>query len=132
MGKTFLSSIILAIAMLLTGCSNDPFVGEWAPDNDTSGASVTRINSDGTMKFYGDVADGYYSIKGKWSRVEDNDNSITVNYDPATIQIDLVNPIESEIIKMGLTEMASHTLSFTLSEDGEKLYGGGNGYFIRY
>lgn len=132
MGKTFLSSIILAMAMLLTGCSNDPFVGEWAPDNDTSGGSVTSINSDGTVEFYGDGPTGYYSIKGKWSHVEGNDNSIKVNYDPSTMQIDLKNPLEAVIVEEVLKKMASTTLSFTISEDGERLDGGGNGYFVRY
>lgn len=52
MGKTFLSSIILTMVMLFTACSNDSFVGEWVPDNSTSGENVMSINSDGTVELY--------------------------------------------------------------------------------
>lgn len=132
MGNKILSSILFVVALLLTSCSSDPIVGEWAPDNDTSGNSVTRINSDGTVKFYGDASDGSYSMNGKWSRVEGDERSINVTYDPSTMKINLDNPLAEEIMRIGLNEMASHTLTLTLSEDGERLYGGGNGYFVRY
>ena len=132
MGKTFLSSIIFIMAMLFTACSNDPFVGEWVPDNDSSGGSVTSINSDGTAEFYGDSSAGHYSIKGKWSHVDGNDNSIKVKYNPSTIQINLKNPLEAVVVEALLKEMGSNTISFTISEDGERLDGGGNGHFVRY
>lgn len=133
MGKTFLSSIILIMVMLFTACSNDPFVGDWGPNNDPSG-SIFSFDSDGTAEFYGngDAGDGFYSMKGTWSHVEGNDNSIKVNYDPSTMQIDLKNPLEAVIVEEVLKKMASTTLSFTISEDGERLDGGGNGYFVRY
>lgn len=132
MGKTFLSSFILVVAILLAACSSNPFVGEWAPDNDTSGNGVIRINSNGTAKSYGVTDEGTYSIQGKWSNVEGKDNAIQVTYDASTIEVNLDNPFAAEIVRTALKEMASKTLTLTISDDGEKLYGGGNGYFVRY
>mgnify|MGYP001043379088 CR=1 FL=1 len=132
MGKTFLSSIILTMVMLFTACSNDSFVGEWVPDNSTSGENVMSINSDGTVELYVDTEGGSYSIKGTWSHVEGNDNSIKVNYNPSTIRINLENPLEAVVVEAALKELGSNTLSLTISDDGERLDGGGNGYFVRY
>lgn len=84
------------------------------------------------MELYVDTEGGSYSIKGTWSHVEGNDNSIKVNYNPSTIRINLENPLEAVVVEAALKELGSNTLSLTISDDGERLDGGGNGYFVRY
>lgn len=132
MGKKILASLLVAIALLVNACSSDSVIGEWAPDNDTSGNTLIKIKSGGTAEYKGDADDGTYRMKGTWSYVGEDEKTINVKFDASTIKVDLDNSLAEEFMKMGLQEMASHTLTLTLSEDGEHLDGGGNGYFVRY
>ena len=133
MKKTFFTALFAVMAILITSCSSDPFVGKWVPDNDLSGKSITQFNSDGTAELIGDADDGTYHMDGTWSHVEGSENTITLKYDSSTAKVDLDNPLAEQIVMMALQEAGATTQTLTLSDDGKRLTAdGGNGYFVRY
>ncbi|MDE6553949.1 MAG: hypothetical protein K2K98_13480 [Muribaculaceae bacterium] len=119
--KTIFSILSVILLLTLSACSGDPFVGEWMPSNDTSGTSVTEINSDGTVAMIIDAEDGYGKISGSWNRVSDSENTIMIKFDENTIELDVENPLIAMLMQQALEAMASEDAKFVLSEDGDRL-----------
>lgn len=119
--KTIYLILSVMIILALAACSNDPFVGEWVPSNDTDGNTVIYIKSDGTMALITDADDGYAKISGTWTRLSDSENTIKAKFDANTIELDFDNPLEEMIMQQVLEESATVESSFVLSENGNYL-----------
>lgn len=121
--KTIYSILSVIFLMTLSACSSDPFVGEWMPENDTSGNSIIKISSDGTMSMITDAEDGYARIDGTWMRVSGNENSIELRLDMNTMELDFDNPLHELLMRQIFEEYATLIIdaSFVLSDDGNSL-----------
>ena len=123
MKKTFCSLLSAIILLALSACSNDPFVGRWMPENDTSGTSYLELNSDGTMAMITDADDGYAKISGSWTRASDSENSVKLRLDMNTMELDFDNPLNELLVRQILEEYATSIIdaSFVLSSDSKSL-----------
>ena len=125
MNKSILASLLAIIAIVLTSCSSDPWVGEWCPDNDLSGNSLIIINSNGSAEWICDYDDGSSEMTGKWSVVENQENTIKIDFDPNSISIDCDNPLTAVLLRNVFEEVSNESMIMEISEDGKFLHAPG-------
>lgn len=132
MNKSILAPLLAIIAIVLTSCSSDPWVGKWRPDNDRNVHII--IKSNGSVEWVCDADDGSWEMDGKWSIVENQENTIEIDFDSSSISMDIDNPLTAAIIKEALMTVAEEGMTLTVSEDGDFLHAPGvtNKGFIRY
>jgi hypothetical protein len=132
MKKLILNLFMVFTAIMISSCSSDPAVGQWAPDNDTSGNSIYQLNNDGSAELIINEDDGSIHLDGKWDYKKDSEKIINIKFDPSSAEAESVNEIGEALLKAMARKFASHELTFTISDDGQKLTAdGGNGYFVK-
>lgn len=130
---SFFAMVLLTVVTI--SCSKDPFVGKWVPDNDDSGQTITKINSDGTAEIEVNADDAVARIAGTWTRVEGEENTITIVFDSSTSEAVAPNPFTKALMENLIEAISGETTTFVLSEDGERLKSlnpNSVGYMVRY
>ena len=128
--KTIIFTIFACL--LLTACSSsEPWVGVWTGDESATDGTTISIGSNGTVKLSSKISGDTYSISGTWTRVDSDERSIRIKYDPSTANIPISNPIAQAIVSQTLKFFIANAQVAEASEDGKHLAVSGLGTFSR-
>lgn len=122
MKKAIYSILSVFFIVMLAACgSSNSWEGEWVPENDRNSCNVIHILSGGKVEMINDSNEGYAKIEGKWTLTGDNDETIVINFDSNSIEVDFDNPLVAVVIVQGMQALADCNLEFGLSDDGNSL-----------
>ncbi|MCM1006222.1 MAG: hypothetical protein NC311_17860 [Muribaculaceae bacterium] len=117
---------LLITVLSLSSCSaehSDHIVGEWAADNDSEHETILEFTDNGVVIWHYNGEDGKWSVKGTWTKNDDEESEYTMVFNCKTYNSKLENPMAEVGIMIILNEICGKEITLHLTKNGKFLTG---------